>query len=223
MSGILWYNITLQAASSPEVPCSSVVSRVWQTLCVSLSLNVLVYWSSQQISTFLSDYPNALVRANVLDKKVNSDADIAVGSSSSTPSDYAALCSLSIRQFMASLEITVSAKAGGGWNTEDILIFMRGMSISCQVMNSLLTYVRHKWRRFCCSVLESYLTSWNVRGCHLPTLFIPHGLGFCTWTLKSANTFFYRTTIPNLLVSTTHSSMQLMIWVRSFSQISSHL
>ena len=79
-----------------------------------------------QISTFLSDFPNAINRANALDTRVHSDATGI--SSDPTSSDYAALVALSVRQAFGSLEITVSKGANGTFNTDDILIFMRGMS-----------------------------------------------------------------------------------------------
>ncbi|KAI0327103.1 DUF1793-domain-containing protein [Cubamyces sp. BRFM 1775] len=86
----------------------------------------LFFWTrfstvADAISTFLHDYANALVRANAFDAKVNSDA-------TRISSDYASVVALSVRQGFGATEITVSRTSSGGFNTSDVLMFMKEIS-----------------------------------------------------------------------------------------------
>ncbi|KAJ7836329.1 hypothetical protein B0H14DRAFT_3460711 [Mycena olivaceomarginata] len=86
----------------------------------------LYFWSKystaqQVISFFLNDYSNALASANALDKKVETDA-------AKISPDYAGIVALSIRQSLAANELTISKNAHGGWNTSDVLYFMKEIS-----------------------------------------------------------------------------------------------
>ncbi|KAH9853554.1 DUF1793-domain-containing protein [Lenzites betulinus] len=86
----------------------------------------LFFWTrisdvASAISTFLNDYANALVRAKAFDAQVNADA-------TEISSDYASIAALSIRQGFGAIEITVSRTASGGFNTSDVLVFMKEIS-----------------------------------------------------------------------------------------------
>ncbi|KAJ7924394.1 hypothetical protein B0H13DRAFT_1192380 [Mycena leptocephala] len=87
----------------------------------------LYFWSkfsttAQVISFFLKDYANALTTANALDKRVETDA-------AKISPDYAGIVALSIRQSLSANELTISKNAhGGGWNTSDVLYFMKEIS-----------------------------------------------------------------------------------------------
>ncbi|KAJ6569518.1 hypothetical protein B0H19DRAFT_697259 [Mycena capillaripes] len=86
----------------------------------------LYFWSkfstsSQVISFFLNDYATALATAKALDKKVETDA-------AKISPDYAGIVALSIRQSLSANELTISKKASGGWNTSDVLYFMKEIS-----------------------------------------------------------------------------------------------
>jgi hypothetical protein len=73
------------------------------------------------ISDFLTDYPNAVSRANTLDAQVQSDAG-------KISTNYAALTALSLRQAMGATEITISKSSSGAWNTSDVLMFLKEIS-----------------------------------------------------------------------------------------------
>ena len=64
---------------------------------------------------------NALNTANAFDQQIKNDA-------SEISADYADIVALSVRQSLASMEITVSQNADGSFNSSDVLIFMKGMS-----------------------------------------------------------------------------------------------
>ncbi|CDO71295.1 hypothetical protein BN946_scf184908.g52 [Trametes cinnabarina] len=86
----------------------------------------LFFWTrfstvANAISTFLNDYANALARANAFDSKVNADATKVLA-------DYASIVALSIRQGFGATEITVSRTNSGGFNTSDVLTFMKEIS-----------------------------------------------------------------------------------------------
>ncbi|KAJ7031515.1 DUF1793-domain-containing protein [Mycena alexandri] len=86
----------------------------------------LYFWSKfssipQLVSFFLNDYSNALKTANALDQKVEADAN-------KISPDYAGIVALSIRQSLAANELTISKNAQGGWNTSDVLYFMKEIS-----------------------------------------------------------------------------------------------
>lgn len=72
-----------------------------------------------KISSFLGDFSNALGRANTFDAKVNSDAG-------KISADYASVVSLSIRQALGAMEITIAKNSDGSWNTADPIVFMKG-------------------------------------------------------------------------------------------------
>ncbi|KAK7060514.1 hypothetical protein VNI00_001279 [Paramarasmius palmivorus] len=71
------------------------------------------------ITSFLGDYDSALSRAKALDTKVNDDA-------SKISADYAGVVALSVRQFFGTIELTLSRKADGSLDTDDVLVFMKG-------------------------------------------------------------------------------------------------
>ena len=73
-----------------------------------------------QITTFITDYSNALTRANALDAQIKADAE-------SISSTYAGLVALSVRQAFGAIEFTLSKDSAGNYNTSDILVFMKGM------------------------------------------------------------------------------------------------
>ncbi|KAI0327102.1 DUF1793-domain-containing protein [Cubamyces sp. BRFM 1775] len=73
------------------------------------------------VTTFLSDYDNALARAKAFDAQVNQDA-------AKVSTDYAAVVALSIRQAFGALELTVSKTGPGGYNASDIMVFMKELS-----------------------------------------------------------------------------------------------
>ena len=86
-----------------------------------------------KISSFLSDYSAALSRAQSLDSKVNSDA-------SKISANYAAVVELSIRQAVGATEITISKNTDGTWNTDDILMFLKGISFCKYLGTELLIF-----------------------------------------------------------------------------------
>ncbi|KAN0093261.1 protein of unknown function (DUF1793) domain containing protein [Tylopilus felleus] len=75
----------------------------------------------QMIEAFIEDYPDALLRAQVFDQKVERDA-------SAISSNYAGVVQLSIRQAFGAMELTISKNADGSWNTSDVLMFLKEIS-----------------------------------------------------------------------------------------------
>lgn len=75
--------------------------------------------SLHQISDFLGDYSAALTRAKAFDSKVKSDA-------SKISNDYASIVALSVRQALGATEVTISKNSDGSWNTDDVIVFMKG-------------------------------------------------------------------------------------------------
>lgn len=55
-----------------------------------------------------------------LDTKIQSDA-------SQISSDYADLLSLTLRQVMSAIEITILRDKSGNWNQSDVKVFMKNM------------------------------------------------------------------------------------------------
>lgn len=100
-----------------------------------------------QITFFMGDFQNATTSANSFDSKVNSDA-------SKISSDYASIVELSIRQVLGATEITVSKNADGTFNTSDVLMFMKGSSVT-------------QSRLF--PVSNRYNQKYPVTGCVIPT------------------------------------------------------
>ncbi|KAJ3976289.1 DUF1793-domain-containing protein [Lentinula raphanica] len=76
---------------------------------------------SDAMLSFLQDYDNAIERAFTLDAQVNNDA-------SAISFEYAGLVSLSIRQLLGALEITLSKNNDGSFNTSDVLVFLKEIS-----------------------------------------------------------------------------------------------
>ncbi|KAE9397145.1 DUF1793-domain-containing protein [Gymnopus androsaceus JB14] len=74
-----------------------------------------------QISAFIGDYSAALTRADALDAQIESDANL-------INSEYAGLVAISLRQALGASEITISKDSTGGWNTSDILMFLKEIS-----------------------------------------------------------------------------------------------
>ncbi|KAH9942418.1 uncharacterized protein BXZ73DRAFT_40863 [Epithele typhae] len=75
------------------------------------------------IDSVIIDFPNALQRAIALDAKL-------MDAASQVSPQYSDLVSLSARQTMASLDITVGEDAQGNVNGSDVQIFMKDISIS---------------------------------------------------------------------------------------------
>ncbi len=74
---------------------------------------------ASQIKAFLQGYQDALSQATGFDSQVENDA-------SAISKDYAGIVALSIRQAMGSMEVTISKTMDGSWNTDDVLVFMKG-------------------------------------------------------------------------------------------------
>ncbi|KAF8874093.1 hypothetical protein BD779DRAFT_1704130 [Infundibulicybe gibba] len=108
------------------------------TICYGLGdgniqLRSSFFWTQYKtigdaISAFVKDFPNACQRAIELDQKIMSDA-------LSVSQDYADLVSLSARQTVGSIDITVSNGTNGQWNTSDVMIFMKSISDSSRRAN----------------------------------------------------------------------------------------
>lgn len=81
-----------------------------------------------QVSFFVGDYMNALNSANAFDQQIQNDA-------SKISADYAYIVALSIRQSLASMEITVSQNSDGSFNSSDVLVFMKGTP-SCALLHT---------------------------------------------------------------------------------------
>jgi hypothetical protein len=72
----------------------------------------------------LNDYSGALDRANAFDNKINGDA-------SKISSDYADVVAISVRQALGAIEITISKNGDGSFNTDDVIVFMKGLTNFC--------------------------------------------------------------------------------------------
>ncbi len=90
-----------------------------------MPLATLIGWTCVilQISAFLKDYSNALLRANAFDAQVEADAK-------KVSDDYASIVALSIRQGFGATEITVSKNSDGSFDTSNALTFMKEISSS---------------------------------------------------------------------------------------------
>lgn len=84
-----------------------------------LSSLCLAIHTQFQISNFLGRYSTALANANAFDAKISSDAG-------KISSNYAGIAELSVRQALGAIEITISKSSNGAWNTNDVLVFMKG-------------------------------------------------------------------------------------------------
>ncbi|TFK38776.1 hypothetical protein BDQ12DRAFT_683316 [Crucibulum laeve] len=78
------------------------------------------------LDDFLADFDNAKTRALTLDNKIMSD-----GAAVST--QYADLLAISLRQTMASMDITIGRDDNGKWNTSDVKIFMKDIGTGRRV------------------------------------------------------------------------------------------
>jgi hypothetical protein len=78
------------------------------------------------------DYSAALGRAQAFDQKLQSDA-------SAISSNYAGVVALSVRQAFGALELTLSKNSDGSWNTDDILMFLKGNTCLFSTKISCLT------------------------------------------------------------------------------------
>ncbi|TFK45401.1 DUF1793-domain-containing protein [Heliocybe sulcata] len=86
----------------------------------------LYFWSQYPtvdaaITDFMADYDNALSVAKAFDSQVQSDA-------SKVSSSYADIVALSIRQALATVELTISKDGDGSWNTSDVMMFLKEIS-----------------------------------------------------------------------------------------------
>ncbi|KAG5342506.1 hypothetical protein C0989_000634 [Termitomyces sp. Mn162] len=94
----------------------------WSTSAVG---NVITHQFQSQLPSVFSEYQDhvqSLSRAQSLDSKVNSDA-------SKISADYAAIVELSIRQAVGATEITISRNPDGTWNTDDVIVFLKGITV----------------------------------------------------------------------------------------------
>ncbi|KAF7299431.1 hypothetical protein MIND_00892900 [Mycena indigotica] len=73
------------------------------------------------LTSFVNDFSAALTRANAFDAKVQADA-------SKISADYAGVVALSIRQALATIEITTSKTAFGTYDPNDVIVFMKEIS-----------------------------------------------------------------------------------------------
>ncbi|CAO1618701.1 unnamed protein product [Jaminaea pallidilutea] len=91
------------------------------------------YWAAnftrdEAVTFFLDDFENALKHCIKLDDKIASESKAVVGGGS-IGDRYAAITQLSVRQSMATIEITLSKNStGDGFNTSDPLIFLKEIS-----------------------------------------------------------------------------------------------
>ncbi|EPQ55448.1 DUF1793-domain-containing protein [Gloeophyllum trabeum ATCC 11539] len=88
----------------------------------------LYFWSQYDsvddaIADFIADYPNALTTAEAFDARLQADA-------SKVSSNYADIVALSVRQAMATVELTISKGSDGSWNTSDSMMFLKEISSS---------------------------------------------------------------------------------------------
>ncbi|KAI0770848.1 DUF1793-domain-containing protein [Irpex lacteus] len=119
----------VQAASSPVVVAVGHVRDPAVQYIVTggaLQNRSLFFWSQfssvkDAVTSFLKDYSAALTRAQAFDSKVQSDASV-------ISTDYASIAALSVRQAFGATELTVSKNSAGGFNTSDVLMFMKEIS-----------------------------------------------------------------------------------------------
>ncbi|KAE9404337.1 DUF1793-domain-containing protein, partial [Gymnopus androsaceus JB14] len=106
------------------------------------------------IDSFLSDYPNAVQRANALDQQIMSAAQ-------NISSEYADLVAFGARQALASSDITVAKNSDGNYNTSDVKAFQRDTGIG-QRVNAVETL-------FATMPIHLYLNA-SLLGIHLDSL-----------------------------------------------------
>ncbi|KAF9445097.1 hypothetical protein P691DRAFT_735541 [Macrolepiota fuliginosa MF-IS2] len=86
------------------------------------------YWSAyssidQVISTFLSDFSNAMKRSLDFDNKV-------VSAAAAVSSEYVGIISLVTRQIFAAMDITIPSAQPGQFSDSDVKIFVKDMGVS---------------------------------------------------------------------------------------------
>ncbi|KAF8885598.1 hypothetical protein BD779DRAFT_1673561 [Infundibulicybe gibba] len=99
----------------------------------SIQLRSSYFWTQYKtigdaIGAFIKDFPDARQRAIDLDQKITSDA-------LSISQDYADLVSLSARQTMSGIDITISNGTDGQWNTSGITTFMKSVGDTSRRVN----------------------------------------------------------------------------------------
>ncbi|KZV92933.1 DUF1793-domain-containing protein [Exidia glandulosa HHB12029] len=122
-------NITATPANKPVLFCiGHVRDPVVQYIVKGGALTERApYWRSRfanvdpMISFFLADWVNAMGVAHNLDARVDTEAG-------KISKDYASLVKLSIRQALATFEVTLGKNADGSVNTNDVLAFMKEIS-----------------------------------------------------------------------------------------------
>ncbi|KDN52653.1 DUF1793-domain-containing protein [Tilletiaria anomala UBC 951] len=91
------------------------------------------YWQTKYpnfndaVSFFVNDFAGALAGAMEFDKMIRTDSQNAAGGGA-VGDNYAAITELSVRQAMATIEITVSQDDTGAYNKSDTLIFLKEIS-----------------------------------------------------------------------------------------------
>ena len=75
------------------------------------------------MNAFLQDYDNAISRAHAFEASLVTNA-------SAVSSHYADLVSLTARQVMASVELTVGGSGPSDWNTSDVKMYMKDIGMS---------------------------------------------------------------------------------------------
>ncbi|KAJ7189656.1 hypothetical protein GGX14DRAFT_484556 [Mycena pura] len=85
------------------------------------------------IDAFVVDFPAARDRALALDQQILQDAG-------AVSQNYADLVSLATRQTMAGVELTVSTNSTGGWDTSDVMAFMKDVGNSQRVNPTEMIY-----------------------------------------------------------------------------------
>ncbi|CAO1620100.1 unnamed protein product [Parajaminaea phylloscopi] len=81
----------------------------------------------EAVTFFVNDFENALKHCTKLDAKIAADARAVVGGGA-VGDHYAAITQLSVRQSLATTELTISKDKKGGWNTSDTLMFLKEIS-----------------------------------------------------------------------------------------------
>ena len=76
--------------------------------------------SAFQTKAFLDDFERATAASSAFDEQLSEAGD-------SVSSEYADILALSVRQVMATLDITLSKTGGGVWNFSDTKVFMKNM------------------------------------------------------------------------------------------------
>nr|GAT53591.1 predicted protein [Mycena chlorophos] len=89
------------------------------------------WWSAHAtiadaIDAFISDFAAAKTRALALDQQITTDAN-------AVSAQYADVVALGLRQALAGYELTVSPSGGGGFNTSDLVAFMKDTGNSQRV------------------------------------------------------------------------------------------